>query len=95
MRGCDIIYMLYAQCFLAINQGGIFIVPSLLCHVASVFEVSFGGQPNFIAFVDKQGVMGTYSDPGLRTMGNGVYSDPGLRTRGNGDLFWPRPPNNG
>ena len=35
--------------FWAVEQGGIFIVPRLLCHLTSAFAVSPGGEPYFIA----------------------------------------------
>ena len=40
----------------AFEQGGIFIVPHLLWHGASVFPVSSEGPPHLVAFYDTQGV---------------------------------------
>ena len=51
---------------MAYEQGGIFIVPRLLCHVASVFRVSPDAQLYSVALCDKQGVMRSSSDPGLQ-----------------------------
>jgi hypothetical protein len=39
----------------AFEQGGIFIVPYLLLHGASVFLVSFEGLPHSIDYYDSQG----------------------------------------
>jgi hypothetical protein len=39
----------------AFEQGGIFSVPHLLRHGASVFPVSFEGPPHSVAFYDTQG----------------------------------------
>jgi hypothetical protein len=39
----------------AFEQGGIFIVPHLLWHGASVFPVSSEEPPNLVAFYDTQG----------------------------------------
>ena len=51
---------------MASRQGGIFIVPHLLWHGASVFAAISGGPPSpnyLVAFYDKHGVLGTYSAP--------------------------------
>jgi hypothetical protein len=37
------------------EQGGIFIVPHLLCHDASVFPVSSEGPPHLVAFYNTRG----------------------------------------
>jgi hypothetical protein len=39
----------------AFEQGGIFIVPHLLWHGASVFPVSSEGPPHLVAFYDTRG----------------------------------------
>ena len=40
---------------MAFEQGGIFIVPHLLWHGASVFPVSSEGPPHLVAFYDTRG----------------------------------------
>jgi hypothetical protein len=44
---------LYSE-FRVFEHGGIFIVPHLLCHEASVFPVSSKGPPHLVAFYDTQ-----------------------------------------
>ena len=51
---------------MAIEQGGIFIVPHLFWHGTSVFEVSSKGSPRLVALYDKQELMRTFSNPGPR-----------------------------
>ena len=56
----------FARCvltvFYTVEQGGIFIVPRLLCHLASVFAVSLDAQPHCMDLCDKQELIRSYSD---------------------------------
>jgi hypothetical protein len=54
VKGCKI-YAIARRSCRAFEQGGVFIVPHLLWHGASVFPVSSDGPPHSIASCDSQG----------------------------------------
>ena len=76
--------------FFAVEQGMINIIQNLLCHLTSVFAVSLGGHPYFIALCNKQGVMGIYSYPGSEQGVMAIYCDPDLQTKGQWRLILTR-----